>query len=303
MPTTTVHPLYSEYYVVNGESMATYGWGIESITTGLPERKGENVTSPIMHGNIFREKRFGGRTDTWNIWVCDADPTTGAIPATENGKRAQFNANMDYVNRILNGLTPSGLNNGSLQITKTYLTGTGPSGPTTASLTAYGEVAAAYSYEDAKQFNYALLSVEVFYPNPLWFDQSTTIKTLDGSPSEPSITVSMNEIGNAPVTSLVIEITPKSGETVTNPIVSNTSLTDYPISIGFIGTLTSGQTVTIDTSNYTVYKNTSIAIASLYRSGYRQDWFELYPTMDNTVTGLSVSGEFDISLTYKKAYF
>ena len=69
MPITNVHPLFSEWFTVNGESMATYGWSVESVTTGLPERKGENVTSPIMHGSMFREKRFGPRTDTWNIWV------------------------------------------------------------------------------------------------------------------------------------------------------------------------------------------------------------------------------------------
>ena len=166
MAITKVHPQFTEWYTVNGESMANYGWAVESVTTGLPDRKGENVTSPIMHGNIFREKRFGPRIDTWNIWVTDADPTTNAIPSTENGRRAQLNENINYLNRVLNCLTPSGLNNGSLEIQKHYLST--PSAPVDTVFTSYGEVSTSYSYEDAKQLNIAMMSVEINYPNPFW---------------------------------------------------------------------------------------------------------------------------------------
>jgi hypothetical protein len=123
MAITTVHPLFTEWYTVNGESMATYG--------------------------------------TWNIWVCDANPTTGVIPASEEAKRAQFNENMDYVNRILNCLTPNGLNNGALAVQKHYLSTVGA--PVDTVLTTYAEVSSSYSYEDAKQFNCAMLSVEISY--------------------------------------------------------------------------------------------------------------------------------------------
>jgi hypothetical protein len=304
MAITTVHPLYTEWFTINGESMATYGWGVESVTTGLPERKGENPSSPIMHGNIFREKRFGARTDTWNIWVCDADPETGEIPATEEGKRAQFNTNMDYVNRILNGLTPNGLNNGSLEIVKHYLipSETDIDGWAEDSVVAYGEVFSSYSYEDPKQFNCAIVSVEMSYPDPFWRYSSNSTLTFDGSGVQADYTISKSDIGNAPVTSLVITITATSSSVV-NPIVTNTTLTNYPCSIGFTGTLTSGQSITIDTSAYTLYKGATNSISSLYRTGYRQDWFEFYPTVDNTIQTVSSSGNFEVEFSYKKAYF
>lgn len=472
----TVHPLYTEWYTVNGESMATYGWGIESITTGLPERKGENVSSPIQHGSMFREKRFGPRTDTWNIWVCDADPETGISPDTEDGKRAQFNSNMDHVNRILNGLTPNGLNNGALKVEKHYLKtnlynigdigpaggkifitpntpgnatgkyfeaadngwtpfgdnlanwsksdwattlmpgadgieiGTGYqntldiiaqngapifyfdnyaayacsqcnfggfndwflpsknellemflhseqlgdlsllydywsstdssefsdsafsyttssgfslrpkyeetygpqalvrpvrmfslSGQTVDTLTSYAEVASTYSYEDAKQFNYITLSTEVTYPDPFWYTESSVL-SLTGTNTPTNNTLAITNIGNAPVTLMQIVFT-AGGSGVTNPYISNTTLSNYPCSIGYTGSLTSGQSVTIDTSAYTVYKGATNSIANLYREGYRQEWFEFYPTDDNTIVTGCASGSFDVSITYKKAYF
>lgn len=304
MAITTVHPLYTEWFTVNGESMATYGWGVESVTTGLPERKGENPSSPIMHGNIFREKRFGGRTDTWNIWVCDADPETGEIPAAEEAKRAQFNSNMAYVNRIFNGLTPNGLNNGSLEIVKHYAipSVTALEGWDTDTLTAYGEVVSSYSYEDPKQFNCATVSIEISYPYPLWQDSVAGSAIFSGSDVLYTHTLDVSSIGNAPVTSMSISITP-TGASVTNPVITNTTLSDYPCSIGFTGTITSGQEVVIDTSAYTVYKNSSNAISSLYRTGYRQDWFELYPHKDNKINTISSSGGFTVQITYKKAFF
>jgi len=467
MPVTNVHPLFSEWFTVNGESMATYGWSVESVTTGLPERKGENVTSPIMHGSMFREKRFGPRTDTWNIWVCDADPVTGVIPDAENDKRAQFNENMDYVNRIFNSLTPVGLENGSLLIEKHYQIFTpqigdiGPGGgyifitPTTVGnttgkyfevapfstevsriwaqpayqnalitgadglilgtgyqntldivnqgnndpalsaakycdvltyggvsdwflpskneinairtnliyplnlgdfnslapyassseydaneiwaqtlnisatvgtqfryfkdasynvravrsftftedkyLNAYAEVSGSYSYEDAKQFNCATFSVEITYPNPLWQEPDTATFSLTGSSVPLTYSVPSVSFGNAPVTSMVITITANGGAVV-NPIITNGVLSNYPSQIGYTGTIPSGQSVVIDTSNYTVTLNSNNAISSVFRGGYRQEWFEFLAGVTNPITVQSTSGNFTVSFAYKKAY-
>lgn len=301
MAITTVHPLFTEWYTVNGESMATYGWSIESISTGLPERKGENVTSPIMHGSLFREKRFGPRTDTWNIWVCDADPETGVIPESEEAKRAQFNENMDYVNRILNCLTPNGLNNGALEVQKHYLSTVGA--PVDTVLTTYAEVSSPYSYDDAKQFNCATISVDVLYPNPLWIGGSTTATVNGSSGAGTTSSIASTSIGNAPITSMTITITANSGQTVVNPIVTNGTLANYPSQIGYTGTLTSLQSVVIDTSAYTITKASSNVISALFRSGYRQDWFELFPGQSNTIVASSTSGSFTVAISYNKVFF
>lgn len=301
MPVTTIHPLYTEWFTVNGEPMATYGWGVESVTTGLPDRKGDNVTSPIMHGSIFREKRFGPRTDTWNIWISDYDPQTGLCPDTEDGRRAQLNANIDYVNGIFNGLTPNGLNNGALKIQKYSLSGTGPSGPTTTVLEAYAEVSSAYSYDDPKQFNYASMSIDITYPDPRWYATDITSVPVTCVSGTSSGAVYLTA-GNAPVSNVVLTFECKSG-TLTNPKLTNTTLTDYPSVIGYNGTLTAGQSVTIDTSAMTVFKGATNSIQNLYRSGYRQDWMEIYPSVQNTfVLTSDTTTSATCTIAYKTAY-
>lgn len=379
MAITTIHPRYTEWYTVNGESLANYGFGISSVQAGTPERKGENATSPVIHGDIFREKRFGPRTDTWNIWVTDADPSTGVTPTTEGAKRAQFNANLDYLNGIFNKLTPNSIYNGALQIKKynmvpvingasvsydssdsttlTFTTDPVPHGlsvgdkvstdgfsPTTLNFDArpitavtsttftvsnpygaynsgaggfdgtgvayatiekmaYAEVVSSYNIEDHREFNQALISVEIRYPDPRWYDTTANEFTTSGMGSANNLAVQY--IGNAPVTDMVIVIT-ASGGSLVNPVLSNSTLPDYPASIGFVGTLSSGSYVTIDTGALTMTKTvsgvTSNAIASLYRGGYRQDWMEIYPSMQNVFTLSATSGTGTAAITYTKAY-
>lgn len=368
MAITTIQPLYKEWYTVNGESLATYGYALDSTTIGTPERKGENVTSPIIHGDLFREKRFGQRVDTFNIWVCDADPETNVIPPTEAGKRAQFNKNLDYVNGIFNSLTPYGLKNGALEIkrynmaslgTATYSSNTSTtvtfsctahglsagdkvsvSGATPEILnfealvvdsvttnsftvvktvgtistntagTAYGtiervsyaEVMSSYTVDDARQFNCATFSIEVVFPDPRWYDTATT--TLSITKGTP-FTLAAANIGNAPVTDMVITITAVGGSLV-NPFLTNTTLSQYHSIIGFTGTILSGDSVTIDTSSMTIIRTVSgtatNAIANLYRAGYRQDWMEIYPSRANSLALNASSGNGTASVVFTKAF-
>lgn len=379
MAITNIHPRYTEWYTVNGESMANYGFGVDSIQTGLPERKGVNVTSPIIHGDVFREKRFGSRSETWNIWISDAHPVTGATPSTEGGKRAQFSENVDYVNSIFNKLTPYSTYNGALEIrrynmvpldsgndifydssdssTVTFLTSNahgisigdkvsvdGMSPPTlnfdakpvlavtsttftvtnpygayndaapgfdgtgkgygTIERMAYAEVTGAYTVEDHREFNQALISVEVRYPDPRWYATTSTQLSI------PSVGTTYNfatsTFGNAPATSMLIVINATS--TLVNPVLSNStaSMSQYPASIGFSGTLASGSYVTIDTESLTLTRTvsgvTSNAISSLYRGGYRQDWMEIYPSVQNSFLLTADSGTGNATIAFQKAY-
>jgi hypothetical protein len=379
MAITTIHPRYTEWYTVNGESMANYGFGITSVQTGMPDRKGENTTSPIIHGDIFREKRFGPRTDSWNIWVSDANPTTGVTPTTEGAKRSQFNSNIEYLNGIFNKMTPYSTKNGTLEIKKfnmvpvnggssvsydssdssslTFSTGLNSHGlsvgdkvstdgfspatlnfdarPITAVTSttftvanpygayddeaegfdgsglafgtlekvAYAEVVSSYSIDDHREFNQALISIEVRYPDPRWYSTSSNLFQITQMATATSL--SSAYVGNAPVTDMVIVIT-ASGGSLVNPVLSNGTLTDYPGSIGFVGTILSGDSVTIDTGSLTLTKTvsgvTSNSIANLYRGGYRQDWMEIYPSVANSFTLSSSSGSGTADITYTKAY-
>jgi hypothetical protein len=148
-----------------------------------------------------------------------------------------------------------------------------------------------------------MVSIEIRYPDPRWYSTTSNLFTTSGIGTATSLGASY--VGNAPVTDMVIVIT-ASGGSLVNPVLSNSTLADYPGSIGFVGTIASGDYVTIDTSALTLTKTvsgvTSNAIASLYRGGYRQDWMEIYPSMANSFTLSSSSGSGTAAITYTKAY-
>ena len=109
---------FSEWYEVNGYPLATYGYAIESVNAGMPAKRGQNIVAPMQHGNLFQAKRFDTRSETWTMWVCDANPDTGAISSTNAGKNNQFVENMRIVNQIFSDTRST------LEIKKIWDTGT-----------------------------------------------------------------------------------------------------------------------------------------------------------------------------------
>jgi hypothetical protein len=107
---------------------------------------------------------------------------------------------------------------------------------------------------------------------------------------------------------MVITITAVGG-TLVNPVLNNSTLSDYPSSIGYVGTILSGDSVTINTSSMTMTKSVSgisnNAISNLSRNGFRQDWMELYPSRANTLSltaGVTSTGGGTASVVYTKAF-
>ena len=109
---------FSEWYEVDGYPLATHGYAIESVSAGMPAKRGQNIVAPQLHGQIFQQKRLDSRTETWTMWVCDANPTTGVIPSTNAEKNQQFIDNMRIINEIF------GDNGDMLTVKKIWDTGT-----------------------------------------------------------------------------------------------------------------------------------------------------------------------------------
>lgn len=292
---STAFPKVLEYYVVNDIELATHGYMISSIERGIPGRKGENFTSGSIHGDQWREKRLTPRTETWTVWICDAHPTTGVVPSTDAGKRAQFNQNYDTVFNLF----------GRMQELLTIVHyRVDPANPSVYSTrVGYGEVVSSISVGDNSLLNYVEFSVEVSFPDPRWFSPTTVSPGLTATKSSGAavpITCLAADVGTAPVTYMTITIT--STGTLVNPRISNTTYPSSPSVIGFNGSLTSGQSVIINTDALTVTKASVNSISSLYRTGSRQSWFELFPE-DNDLSFFSTSGTGTVSITYRKAYF
>jgi hypothetical protein len=292
---STTMPQFKEWYVVDGVEFATPGYWIGSVDKGNPERKGQNVDTPSIHGSQWREKRLGVRAETWTIVVTDADPVSGSVSSTEEQRRTQFNSNYDTVMRVINKL-PQLLTIDHYRISS--------SSPVTRTVRrAYGEIISAFQISDHRELGYSQFSVDVIFPDPRWYDTSnTTLTSTISSGTSASVACTQTNVGTAPVTYMTITFASTVGYSLVDPKLTNSTYVSSTSVIGYTGTISSGASVVIDTDALTVKDGGGTnLISGLYRYGARQDWMELFPTT-NTLTFSCASGRGTVSIAYKKAY-
>ena len=289
---STALPTVLEWYDVNGVELATHGYMLSSVERGIPAKKGDNVGSAIIHGTQWREKRLEARTETWTIWITDNEPVSGSVATTEAGRRSQFNENYDTVFNLLNEMPEL------LTITHTRIDPDNPS--VYASRIAYGEIVGEVTVSDHRDFNYTEFSVDVQFPDPRWFAPTSSSSSASFSGSNTAVPMLKSQVGTAPVTYMTITFT--STSSLTNPNLVNETYANSLSSIGYIGTIPTGQSVVIDTDALTLEKNGVNDIGKLHRAGARQSWFELFP-IDNDITFSALSGTGTVSISYRKAYY
>lgn len=289
---SAVLPNVLEWYSVNGVELATHGYMLESIERGIPAKKGDNVGSGIIHGQQWREKRLDVRSETWTIWVSDNDPVTGSVATTEAGRRSQFNENYDTVFNLLNEMPEL------LTITHVRVNPANPS--VYESRVAYGEIVSAITVGEHRDLNVTTFTVDVQFPDPRWFSLTSTSASVAFSGSNRALPMSASAVGTAPVTYMTITFTSTSN--LNNPRLTNETYAGSLTSIGYNGTIPTGQSVVIDTDALTLLKNGTNDIGNLYRAGARQSWFELFP-LDNSVTFSATSGTGRVTVSYRKAYY
>lgn len=288
-------PQFKEWYVVDSVEFATPGYWIASVDKGNPERKGQNVDTPSIHGSQWREKRLGVRSETWTIVITDADPVSGSVSSTEEQRRVQYNSNLDTVLRIFNKL-PQLLTvdhyrlSSSSPVTRTVRRG-------------YAEIISVFQVTEHRELGYSQFSVDVLFPDPRWYDESnTTLTSTISSGTSASVACTQTNVGTAPVTYMTITFAATSGFTLVDPKLTNSTYTSSTSIIGYTGTISSGASVIVDTDALTLKNGGGTnLISGLYRYGSRQDWMELFPTT-NTLTFSCASGRGTVSIAYKRAY-
>lgn len=292
---STAMPQFKEWYEIDGVEFATPGYWISSISKGHAEHRGQNVESAAIHGVQWREKRLSSRNESWTIIVTDAEPVSGSVAVTEDERRVQFNSNYDTVLRVLSKL-PQLLTVRHHRITSTS--------PTTRTVrVGYAEIVASFVVEDGKELGYAQFVVDAMFPDPRWYDESNTTLTASiASGTSASVACVQGSVGTAPVTYMTITFAAPSGQTLTNPRLTNSTYATSTSVIGYTGTISSSSSVVIDTDALTMETGggTNI-ISSLYRTGARQDWMELFPTT-NSLSFTCTSGQGTVSIAYKRAY-
>lgn len=289
---STVLPKVLEWYDVNGVELATHGYMLQSIDRGTPPKKGENVGSGIIHGQQWREKRLDVRSETWTIWISDNDPVSGSVASTEAGRRSQFNENYDTVFNLLNEMPEL------LTVTHVRVDPTNPS--VYESRVAYGEVVSAITVGEHRDLNVTTFTAEVQFPDPRFFSPASTSASVAFSGSNIALPMSASAVGTAPVTYMTVTFSSTSN--LNNPRLTNETYAGSLTSIGYNGTIPSGQSVVIDTDALTLSRNGNNDIGNLYRAGARQSWFELFP-INNNITFSAASGTGIVTVSYRKAYY
>lgn len=295
-----------------GVTLDNQRYALESVGQNTGPYRGANVSPAMDHGLRWREKRMGGRTETWNMWVCDVKSGAGVgagLPAgwgyepiadpqtnphgwsyTEGAGEAQFHENWDELMTLLfSNSTPSGFD-APLKVMRTVKSNV--SSPTDIYRLNYGEVSGEINISDYKQFKYARFAVPIMYMDARWYGCNAS-----GVKDQTAMTTSSNPGGTALMNRMVITLTATGS--VTDPVITNTT-TGSKITCSGVS-LVSGDTLAIDTDAYTATKNGSTVVTgSVNRAGSTTtDWFQLRPGVSNTITK---STNATYSIAYAKAF-
>jgi len=272
---------YIESYKVNGQSLDTAQFALEEVSQNTPTMRGDNLRPAMDHGLRFREKRLGGRTETWSMWVCDTDTSTGLPKATEAARRADFHANWDTVMSILMTTHKASGYEAPLRVVRTMKSNSGS--PTDIYRVNYGEVSGEISVSDHSTFNYARFQVPILYMDPRWYESNAS-----GAKTASSLSASGNPGGSALMTRMTITLANGS-----SPYIQNTTTGSKLTYTG-----TPGASVVIDTTEMTATVSSANHSGKIDRAGSTtSDWFQLRPGVSNTLVS-NVS----YTISYTKAF-
>ena len=278
---------FVESYTVNGTSLDTAQFAISEVSQNTPTMRGDNVRPAMDHGLRFREKRMGGRTETWSMWVCDVNSATGLPRATTEARLADFHANWDTVMSILmtthKAVAAGGNDPYEAPLKVLRRMKTTPGSPTNMYRVNYGEVGGEISVSDYSTFQYASFQVPVLYMDPRWYESNAS-----GNKAATTLSASGNPGGTALMTRMTITLASGSSPYIYNATTGS--------KLTYTGT--PGASVVIDTTEMTAMVGIANHSGKIDRTGSTtSDWFQLRPGVTNTL-----SSNVSYTISYTKAY-
>lgn len=240
-----------ETWTADGVGLNTYAWNIRTLSerSGLPPTRGENDAIPYRPGRLWVPKMYDQRVVPLAMWIvgCDAN---GLLP-TAHSRRAQLNANEDALLRVF------GIRHRQITMVRVKRM---PSGPLT--LTGLVECSGTMSPSMMAGGTRATLTVDLLMADPFWYAPLAT----------ESVTSSGATITN-PGSAEALDMQVSFVGPLTNPRLVNTTA---GIEVRYAGTISSGQTVVLDTANFTALLGATNVIGSVRHVGAPQ-WMKLRP--------------------------
>lgn len=265
-----------EKWTFNGIDLTNKAWGIQSIDgLGTPGLRGSNIQIPFMNGNRWIKKRYDSKVIMIIMYVLGVDKTTGTIPQGTTYME-QLDINIDYLLKLF-GIR------GQHSLKRTMRNGE--------IREAQAEI---YKLTDPKvnKAGDVRITVEFELVDPFFYstDLTSQLKTI----SSTEYTWTHNNPGTAPVTAAVITL---KGP-LDSPRLENLN---NNIWLKYQGAIATGETVIINTKDFTCEKDGENYISAIKHGGDAY-WLTLEPGNNNLELTTQETGG-SIEVEYYPAYF
>lgn len=227
----------------NGMELNTLAWSVVEISEGIgtPGLRGDNIHLPFQHGKKWIKKRYDIRIVMLPMWVRGLDPITGKLPSGLSSNEMLYQ-NIDYLSKVLGA---SGQHN---------LIRTLPSGEKRETK---AEVYQPVIFKKV-QDGYAKCVVEFLLSDPFFYSQQQVTETTDITSLTQEWT--HQNPGTAPATKVDIEMI--------GPMESpKLECVETGVWLSYLGTIGVGETVTINTEDFSCEKDGLNMISSLKHGG------------------------------------
>lgn len=280
-----------EYWDIDGVPMNTPAWNIELIdpAVGVPTKRGSNFVVPFADGEVWREKRHSSVTRSLVMWLSWKDQN-GVEASTRAGRKAQYLANEDYIKKMF-------LANPSIQhtVTRRVLNSDG-----SLSIRSFvGEAINAVQFQYAENDYYPSCGfvIDWLCADPYWYGLVDSFVV--GPPAAPTNQSKITHVlaGTREATKMTLKFV---GPLV-NPQLSNLSyLPD--ITLLYAGTLTTGQTVTLDTLLFSAVNQLGTSVLSSVTRYNSREWFRMLAGENILRLSTDSAGSGEVDITVQPVY-
>lgn len=258
---------YAESWYVDGVDVQSMAFGIETVDSQPPTLKGDHLALSGANGVIPQFNRaYEPGSVVLKMWVlgCEVD---GTVPGLRSGRRQLFERNLRMLLRLF------GYQGNIITLKKTIYGDSLDSAPIT--VTARAIVSEVSSIDTQMARQRATVSVALTLVDSFWSDATVTTDTTGASATVPK-TLNLTDVGTAPVDDAVIKITGP----ITSPRVTCPASGSW---IQYNGTVSAGQTLTIDSKAGTAFLGTNSVLSNVTHGGTAK-FMVIPPRNQGTVT-------------------
>lgn len=258
---------YAESWYVDGVDVQSMAFGIETVDSQPPTLKGDHLALSGANGVIPQFNRaYEPGSVALKMWVlgCEVD---GTVPGLRSGRRQLFERNLRMLLRLF------GYQGNVVTLKKTIYGDSLDSAPITVTARAIVSEVANIDTQMARQR--ATVSVALTLVDSFWSDAAVTTDTTGASATVPK-TLNLTDVGTAPVDDAVIKITGP----ITSPRVTCPASGSW---IQYNGTVSAGQTLTIDSKAGTAFLGTNSVLSNVTHGGTAK-FMVIPPRNQGTVT-------------------